>query len=90
MREGSVKVVNQLGLHARAAAQVVRVASNFKSRISLLNSARNAEADARSILNMLTLSASAGTALFLKVEGEDENEAYEAILALFASGLGEL
>lgn len=90
MLEGSVRIVNQLGLHARASAQLVRLAGNYKSRIILKNAIRNIEADSKSILSLLTLSASIGTQLNLKVEGEDEKLAFEAISELFSNGFGEL
>ncbi len=89
MVEGEVRVVNFLGLHARAAGQLVRLASTFKSRIKLERSDGRAEADARSMLSLLTLSASINTMLKLVVDGEDETEAYGAVTALFESGFGE-
>jgi len=89
MHEGSVMVVNRLGLHARAAAKLVRLASTFASRIHLIRSDQNVEANAKSILSLLALAASIGTELNLKVEGSDEDAAFDAVLALFASGFGE-
>ena len=90
MRKVSVSVVNRLGLHARAAAQLVRAAARFKSRITLTEPLRNVTADAKSILSVLTLSASIGTQLLINVEGEDEKRAAEAIVGLFETGFGEL
>ncbi len=89
MREDKVRVVNNLGLHARAAARLVRVATAFNSRILLTNPVNNLSADAKSILSILTLSASTDTVLFLKVEGEDEISAFDAVNALFETGFGE-
>lgn len=90
MLEGTVKVVNQLGLHARAAAQLVRVAAGFKSRIHLHRDDRDVQANAKSILSVLTLAAAIGTELILRAEGEDEQLAFEAIEILFKNGFGEM
>ncbi|MDQ3087637.1 MAG: HPr family phosphocarrier protein [Acidobacteriota bacterium] len=90
MLESKVKVVNQLGLHARAAAQLVRRASNFKSRITLKRTDNAVVADAKSILSVLTLAASKRTQLELEVDGEDEQEALQAIEEIFANGFGEI
>lgn len=89
MLEGSINVVNHLGLHARAAGQLVRLAGRFESRITLTKQNGSAEADAKSMLSVLTLAASVNTTLILKVEGSDEAEAFEAVRGLFASGFGE-
>ncbi|MDQ3179581.1 MAG: HPr family phosphocarrier protein [Acidobacteriota bacterium] len=90
MLESSIKVVNQLGLHARAAAQLVRLASSFKSRITLRRIDNQVVADAKSILSVLTLAASKRTQLELEVEGEDEQEALQAIKEIFVKGFGEI
>jgi phosphocarrier protein HPr len=90
MRKASVKVVNRLGLHARAAAKLVRTAAKFKSTITLAEPNRETKADAKSILGLLNLSASMGKTLLLKVEGEDEILAVQEIVRLFEDGFGEL
>ena len=90
MLEASFTVLNPLGLHARAAAQLVRLASGFKSKILLSRPDTNAFADAKSILSVLTLAASMGTVLFVRVEGEDERDALEAVDRLFGEGFGEI
>lgn len=89
MLEGSIKVVNRLGLHARAAAQLVKLAAKFKSRIMLHRSEQNAEANAKSMLSVLALAASFNTTLTLRVEGSDETDAFRSVSELFASGFGE-
>ncbi len=89
MVEGTVKVVNFLGLHARAAGQLVRLAATFESRILLERVDGRAEADARSMLSLLTLAASTNTLLKLSVEGNDETEAFAAVSGLFSDGFGE-
>ena len=90
MLEASFTVLNPLGLHARAAAQLVRLASGFKSKILLSRQDTNAFADAKSILSVLTLAASMGTVLFVTADGEDEGNALEAVGQLFRDGFGEI
>jgi phosphoenolpyruvate-protein phosphotransferase (PTS system enzyme I) len=83
-------VTAQLGLHARAAAKLVRVAAGFKSTLLLTRKDAGASADAKSILSVLMLAAVCGTELIATAEGEDENEAIEAIGVLFSTGFGEV
>lgn len=90
MLEREISVINPLGLHARAAAQLVRVANRFRSKITLERTDTAVFADAKSILSILTLSASMGTVLTVKVTGEDGNDALEAITNLFRTGFGEI
>ena len=90
MLESKIKIINQLGLHARAAAQLVRLAGKFKSKITLMRTDNKVMADAKSILSVLTLAAARGTELELKVEGEDEDEAARAIQEIINNGFGEL
>jgi phosphocarrier protein HPr len=89
MIESRLSVTNRLGLHARAAASLVRTAGRFNSTIRLERSDGTASADAKSILSVLMLAASRGTELRLSTDGEDEVEANNVVLALFASGFGE-
>lgn len=90
MRKGQVKIVNQLGLHARAAAQLIRTAESFTSNIKLIRLDNSVYADAKSILSVLTLAASKGTLLNLEVEGKDEDSAFNAIVEIIENGFGEL
>lgn len=83
-------VINNLGLHARAAAQLVKLAGEYESKISIENRRLKISADARSILCLLTLSGSAGSTLYVNVSGEDEKSAIDAVVALFKKGFGEL
>ncbi|MBC7933275.1 MAG: HPr family phosphocarrier protein [Rubrivivax sp.] len=89
MVERSVSVVNRLGLHARAAARLVRTASAFQSALRLERSDSSASADAKSILSVLMLAAARGTELLVSAEGPDEVAALEAVYALIAGGFGE-
>jgi phosphotransferase system HPr (HPr) family protein len=89
MVECRVVIVNRLGLHARAASQVVRLASRFQSTIRLERTDGSASADAKSILSVLMLAAARGTELRATAEGEDEREALDSLCGLFARGFGE-
>ncbi|HEX8369878.1 MAG TPA: HPr family phosphocarrier protein [Pyrinomonadaceae bacterium] len=90
MPEANIKIINLLGLHARAAAQLVRLAGAFKSRVMLMRLDNQVVADAKSILSVLTLAASKGTELKLTVEGVDEQAAFDAVKEIFANGFGEI
>ncbi len=87
MRSSTVQVRNKLGLHARAAAQLVRVASGFESEITLIDGTNSA--NAKGIMGLMMLAATQGTELELRVEGADEVIAHEAIQQLFDSRFGE-
>lgn len=89
MLERNVTIVNALGLHARAASQLVRTANKFESSITLSRTDGSMTADAKSILNILTLAASKGSELRLVTDGPDEDTAMETIADLFEKGFGE-
>lgn len=89
MIERRVSVTNRLGLHARAAALLVRTANTYKSALRLERVDAAAAADAKSILSVLMLAAARGTELRLMADGVDEMEAITALCELFASGFGE-
>ena len=90
MLNANVKVVNPLGLHARAAAVLVRLAGTFQSEIRLKRADNQVVADAKSILSVLTLAAARGTELELELEGKDEAEAIKEIEEIFKKGFGEI
>jgi phosphocarrier protein HPr len=81
MTEREVIVGHRLGLHARAAARVVQLSSQYQSVISLLrrDDGKSVEADARSILSILFLAAGHGSALVVRADGSDENDAVNSI-----------
>ncbi len=87
MIEGEIDVVNRLGLHARAAAKLVHLASAYRSSVSLVVDGE--EVDAKSILGILLLAASQGTRVVVRCEGDDEEAAMTAIRELFAQRFGE-
>lgn len=89
MAERRLQVTSRLGLHARAAANLVRVASKFESSLTLQRLDGSAEADAKSILSILTLAASRGTDLKIIAHGVDEQQALDAIVGLFSRDFDE-
>ncbi|MBA3440765.1 MAG: HPr family phosphocarrier protein [Pyrinomonadaceae bacterium] len=89
MLERRVVIRNRLGLHARAAARLVRVANSYHSAVRLERIDGSHSADAKSILSVLMLAAGFGTELRAIVYGEDEDEAINALCTLIAEGLGE-
>jgi phosphocarrier protein HPr len=82
-----LRIVNRLGLHARAAARFVHTANRFHSRITVARDGRTM--DGKSILGILLLAASQGTRLVVSADGEDEAPAVEALAALVDGGFGE-
>ena len=87
MIERSVTVVNELGLHARAAARFVHLATRFDSQIRVGRNTR--VMDGKSILGILLLAAARGTTITISAQGADEREAVEALAQLVESGFGE-
>ncbi len=90
MPEAIVILVNPLGLHARAAAKIVRLANEFESAISIVRPNRDRHADARSILGILELGAKQGSELKIEATGCDETLALEALTQLIVEGFGEI
>ena len=87
MLERELKVVNRLGLHARAAAKLVQLLSGFRCQASLTG--RGREVNAKSIMGVLLLAAAPGATLLMRVDGQDEAEALAAAAALFERGFDE-
>lgn len=84
----SVQIVNPYGLHARAALQLVRLATTFDSTITLTRDQRRA--NGKSIMDVLMLAASQGAILGLEIHGTDEQEACRALVDLIQTGFDEL
>jgi phosphocarrier protein HPr len=82
-----VRIVNRLGLHARAAARFVHTANRFRSKVTVRRDTRHM--DGKSILGILLLAASPGTLLELCADGADETEAVAALADLVSGGFGE-
>ena len=87
MTEREVLIVNPLGLHARPAAQIVRIASGFAANVWLAKDGE--EINGKSIMGVMMLAAECGCTLVIRAEGSDEAEAVEALAALVADGFGE-
>lgn len=81
MIERELLVANRLGLHARATAKLVQLLSGYRCNATL--SARGRDVNAKSIMGVMLLAAGNGTPVLLRVEGEDEAAAAEAVAALF-------
>ena len=82
-----VTIANAYGLHARPAAEFVKLASQFKSEI--LVSKDGLEVNGKSIMGVMMLAAEKGSTLQIRAIGVDAEEAIEALCALVASGFGE-
>ncbi len=82
-----VTIVNPLGLHARAAARFVRLASPYACTVRVAKGSR--ELDGKSILGLLLLGAARGSTIVIRTDGADEDAAADALAALVADGFGE-
>ncbi|HEU5257696.1 MAG TPA: HPr family phosphocarrier protein [Vicinamibacterales bacterium] len=83
----SVEVTNALGLHARAAARFVHLATRFSSQIRVSRDAK--VMDGKSIMGILLLAAARGTKLTISADGPDETTAVDSLIQLVESGFGE-
>ena len=88
MPSSSLKIINPLGLHARAASKFVGLAKSFSSRVEL---SKGGEAvDGKSIMSVMLLAAPVGSEIVLDVQGEDAEEAFAKLRDLINDGFGEL
>jgi phosphocarrier protein HPr len=85
--ERSAPIVNRLGLHARPAAEFVKIANRFTAHILVRKD--ELEVNGKSIMGMMMLAAECGSALLIRADGDDAQEAVDALLALVARGFGE-
>jgi len=81
------RLVNRLGLHARAAAQLVQTANRFKAEVMVAKDGE--EVNGKSIMGLLMLAAPVGSLLRVTVAGEDAEVAMQAIGELIDDGFGE-
>ncbi len=88
MVERDVEIRNKLGLHARAAAKLVHTAARFKADIKIRKG--DEEVDGKSILGILLLAAGRGSIVTLKVNGEDERDALDAVEKLIDAKFDEV
>ena len=87
MMKKELLIRNKLGLHARAAAQIVKSASAYSSKISFIKN--GLEVDGKSIMGIMMLAAARGSTVMLHVNGEDEERAVEGMEKLFNDKFGE-
>ncbi len=87
MIERTVTIANKNGLHARPAAEIVKMAAKFKSDILLVRD--DLEVNGKSIMGVMMLAAEYGSSLLLRADGPDESEAVGAIAQLIESKFGE-
>jgi phosphocarrier protein HPr len=87
MTSQEVTVVNRLGMHARAAAKFVHLATRFEARVRVARDGR--EMDGKSIMGILLLAAARGSTITISADGADEQDAVAALAALVQSGFGE-
>jgi phosphocarrier protein len=87
MKRKEVEIRNKLGLHARPASLVVKLAGKFESEIQLIK--EDTEINAKSILGVMMLAAGPGQKVVITADGSDEIEAVDAIASLIDSGFGE-
>jgi phosphocarrier protein len=83
----TVTVVNQLGMHARAAAKFVHLAGRFEASVRVARQDR--EMDGKSIMGILLLAAAQGSTITIRTDGADEQAALDALVHLVQSGFGE-
>ena len=88
MTSRTVTVVNQLGMHARAAAKFVHLATRFQSRVVV--SRQDREMDGKSIMGLLLLAAAQGSAIRITADGTDEDQAIHALCELVERGFDEI
>jgi phosphocarrier protein len=87
MKKKDLLIENKLGLHARAAAQIVKAATGFNSKILL--SKDGIEVDGKSIMGIMMMAAARGTTVLVSAEGDDEDMALEGMEKLFKEKFGE-
>ena len=87
MTSQEVTVVNQLGMHARAAAKFVHLATRYEARVKVARDRR--EMDGKSIMGILLLAAARGSTITISADGADERDAVAALVALVQTGFGE-
>ena len=87
MPERTVHIVNKAGLHARPAAEIVKLAAKYASDITVVR--EYLEVNGKSIMGVMMLAAECGSTLQIKAEGPDASEALDALEQLIESKFGE-
>jgi phosphocarrier protein NPr len=85
--EGTVEVINRLGLHLRAATQLAETARRFQAKVTIIG--KDGQADGRSVINLMMLGAAQGARLKVRADGPDARAALDAVERLFRDRFGE-
>jgi phosphocarrier protein len=87
MIQRTITISNKLGLHARASAKLTKLASSFRSEVFMSRNGRRV--NAKSIMGVMMLAAGLGAQVEIEVDGEDEQAAMDALVALIDDKFGE-
>ena len=87
MPERTVQIVNKNGLHARPAAEIVKLAAKFQSDITIARD--DLDVNGKSIMGVMMLAAEHGSMIILKAEGPDADQALDALATLVSNKFGE-
>ena len=87
MVRAEIEIANKLGLHARASAKLTQIARSYSSEVWLEKGPRRI--NAKSIMGVMMLAAGKGSTIVVETDGDDEQQALEAILKLIADKFGE-
>jgi len=87
MQKQTITITNKLGLHARASAKLTKLAGSFPCQVWISKGERRV--NAKSIMGVMMLAAGLGTEVEMETDGEQEAEAMQALVALFADKFGE-
>jgi phosphocarrier protein len=87
MVERTVQIVNKNGLHARPAAEIVKISAKFQSDITLVKDGM--EVNGKSIMGVMMLAAECGSSLVMRAEGSDADAALDALATLIINKFGE-
>lgn len=87
MPERTVQIVNKNGLHARPAAEIVKLASKFQSEVTIVKD--DLDVNGKSIMGVMMLAAECGSTIQLRADGPDADAALDALEGLVANGFGE-
>jgi len=87
MLQRETKIVNKLGLHARASAKLTQLAGRFQCEVWMTRNSRRI--NAKSIMGVMMLAAGIGSTVLIETEGSDEQQAMDEVLAMIANKFGE-
>ena len=87
MPERTVQIVNRNGLHARPAAEIVKLAARFKADITIVKD--DLDVNGKSIMGVMMLAAEHGSSITFRAEGPDADQALDALTALVSNKFGE-